>query len=125
MSPLFMIKKITRHHVLLPLLCATALTIMAPHAFAKKDLFSSEPSSSQPAPAQEMRAAPAEKQRPAKPTISAPDAAARAQKHANGKVMNVRQYQDDDKTLYGIKVLKKNGRMKTINVDADNGAIVE
>ncbi len=72
-----------------------------------------------------MLAPPPEYIEEAEPAISATDAALRAQRHVSGKVMNVRQFQDENKVLYGVKVLQKNGRMKTINVDANNGTIVE
>jgi uncharacterized membrane protein YkoI len=61
----------------------------------------------------------------APPAISPTEAAQRAQRHAEGQVMNVRTFQEDDKTLYGVKLLQKNGRMKTVNVDANSGEIVE
>jgi uncharacterized membrane protein YkoI len=61
----------------------------------------------------------------APPAISPTEAAQRAQLHAEGQVMNVRTFQEDDKTLYGVKLLQKNGRMKTVNVDANSGEIVE
>jgi len=110
---------------LLPLVLAITLALTAQHAFAKKDLFSSEPTSSQATPAQEMIASPADDADIEEPAISATDAALRAQQHVEGKVMNVRQFQDENKTLYGVKVLQKNGRIKTINIDANNGTVVE
>jgi uncharacterized membrane protein YkoI len=61
----------------------------------------------------------------APPAISPTEAAQRAQLHAEGQVMNVRTFQEDDKTLYGVKLLQKNGRMKTVNIDANSGEIVE
>lgn len=131
MSPLATIKTATtksiRSNAMLFVLSIISITLpfTAQHAFAKKDLFSSEPTSSTTAPAQEMISAPADDTDMEEPAISATDAALRAQQHVEGKVMNVRQFQDENKTLYGVKVLQKNGRIKTINVDANNGSIVE
>lgn len=131
MSPLATIKTATTKSILsnamLFVLSIISITLpfTAQHAFAKKDLFSSEPTSSKTAPAQEMISAPADDTDMEEPAISATDAALRAQQHVEGKVMNVRQFQDENKTLYGVKVLQKNGRIKTINVDANNGSIVE
>jgi uncharacterized membrane protein YkoI len=58
-------------------------------------------------------------------TISATEAAQRAQTFAEGQVINVRKYAEDDKPRYAVKLLQKNGRMKTINLDAVNGALIE
>lgn len=58
-------------------------------------------------------------------TISATEAAQRAQTFAEGQVINVRKYSEDDKPRYAVKLLQKNGRMKTINLDAVNGALIE
>jgi uncharacterized membrane protein YkoI len=59
------------------------------------------------------------------PTISAAEAAQRAQTFAEGQVINVRKYQEEDKPCYAVKLLQKNGRMKTINLDAVSGALIE
>ncbi len=59
------------------------------------------------------------------PTISAAEAAQRAQTLAEGQVINVRKYQDEGNPRYAVKLLQKNGRMKTINLDAVNGALIE
>lgn len=61
----------------------------------------------------------------ATPLISATEAAQKAQKATDGQVMNVRKYQDEDKTRYAVKLLQKNGRMKTVNIDAVTGDVVE
>jgi len=58
-------------------------------------------------------------------TISATDAAQRAQSFAEGQVINVRKYQEDHQPRYAVKLLQKNGRMKTINLDAVSGALIE
>lgn len=62
-------------------------------------------------------------------TISSTEAAQRAQTFAEGQVINVRLYQEsglkEDKPRYAVKLLQKNGRMKTINLDAVNGALIE
>ena len=117
--------KNNKHLLVLQPTLALALLVSAHQAFAKKDLFGSEPSAHQPLPAQEMIAQPSAEDETLEPAISATDAALRAQQHVDGKVMNVRKFQDEDKVLYGVKVLQKNGRMKTVNVDADNGTIIE
>ncbi len=62
---------------------------------------------------------------PEAPTISATEAAQRAQTLAEGQVINVRKYQEDDKPRYAVKLLQKNGRMKTINLDAVSGTLIE
>lgn len=59
------------------------------------------------------------------PVISATEAAQRAQTFAEGQVINVRKYHEDDKPRYAVKLLQKNGRMKTINLDAVSGAQIE
>lgn len=66
-----------------------------------------------------------EKAQPEVPTISAAEAAQRAQTMAEGQVINVRKYQEEDKPRYAVKLLQKNGRMKTINLDAVNGTLIE
>lgn len=108
------------------LLPALTLAVTAQQALAAKNLFNSDPSSSTSAPAQELVASSSDDSAILEePALSATDAALRAQQYANGQVMNVRQFQDENKILYGVKVLQKNGRMKTINIDANNGNIVE
>lgn len=100
---------------------------------AKKDLFGSEPNTTKP-----VRPAPALVQEPNsgeasssnssqdnRPQISATEAAQRAQRTTEGQVMNVRKVRNDDKTLYNVNLLQKNGRMKTVNIDAYSGDIVE
>lgn len=59
------------------------------------------------------------------PTISTAEAAQRAQSLVEGQVINVRKYQEDDKPRYAVKLLQKNGRMKTINLDAVSGELIE
>lgn len=59
------------------------------------------------------------------PTISATEAAQRAQTFAEGQVINVRKYLEEDKPRYAVKLLQKNGRMKTINLDAVTGELIE
>jgi uncharacterized membrane protein YkoI len=102
---------------------------------AKKDLFGSEPKHAQPAPAhpalglvQEPSSSDAtasSSSRDNRPQISATEAAQRAQRAAEGQVMNVRKVQDEDKTLYNVNLLQKNGRMKTVNIDAHSGEVIE
>lgn len=58
-------------------------------------------------------------------SISTTEAAQRAQTFAEGQVINVRKYSEDNKPRYAVKLLQKNGRMKTINMDAVNGALIE
>lgn len=104
----------------------------------KKDLFGGEPKASdkaRPATAlmQEQEQAQesssdtgsSSSSQDTRPQISATDAAQRAQRTTEGQVMNVRKVQDDDKTLYNVNLLQKNGRMKTVNIDAHSGDVVE
>lgn len=98
----------------------------------KNDLFGSKESSDK-----KMAAAPAiepqladsasaeEEAKTEVATISATEAAQCAQTFAEGQVINVRKYSEDDKPRYAVKLLQKNGRMKTINLDAVNGALIE
>lgn len=61
-------------------------------------------------------------------TISTTEAAQRAQTFAEGQVINVRLYQEsgqENNPRYAVKLLQKNGRMKTINLDAVNGTLIE
>ena len=58
-------------------------------------------------------------------SISSTEAAQRAQKIAEGKVMNVKKYQEGDKAFYTVKLLQNNGRMKTVNLDAETGQEAE
>lgn len=100
---------------------------------AKEDLFGSKKSTKKAAltvPATTDAAATdgahaSEEVQPEIPTISATEAAQRAQALAEGQVINVRKYQEDDKPRYAVKLLQKNGRMKTINLDAVSGALIE
>lgn len=59
------------------------------------------------------------------PTISPTDAAQRAQHFSEGQVINVRKYQDEEKPRYAVKLLQKNGRMKTLTLDATTGELIE
>jgi uncharacterized membrane protein YkoI len=101
------------------------LALGARNAVADKDLFKEDPAGKQDLPAQQMIDSSNEYNDIVEPTLSSSDAALLAQQHLGGKVMNVRQFQNENKTLYGVKVLQKNGRMTTINIDANNGSIVE
>lgn len=95
----------------------------SPAALAKKDLFAKDPGSQAAAPAQQLISPPATEE--PEPKLTPSDAASVAQRHTDGQVMNVRKVKEEEKTLYGVKVLQKNGRMSTVNVDANNGNIVE
>lgn len=131
MSPLAAIKRAMIKNTgysfafFLLLLSVLSLAATAQHVLAQKDLFSSDPSSSTLVPTQEMISQSSDDSAEVEPAISATDAALRAQQHVSGKVMNVRQFQDENKTYYGVKLLQQNGRIKTINIDANNGSIVE
>lgn len=100
---------------------------------AKEDLFGSKKSAKKaapPVPQQVEQTASdsthsSEDAQPELPTISAAEAAQRAQTLAEGQVINVRKYLEDDKPRYAVKLLQKNGRMKTINVDAVSGTLIE
>ncbi|HWV13965.1 MAG TPA: hypothetical protein VN030_00950 [Cellvibrio sp.] len=111
------------HRLLWPSLAA-CIILSSPQTLANKDLFASEPAIEQSAPAQEIISVPEETEI-IEPEISPTEAAALAQQHVKGKVMNVRAFKEENKTLYGVKLLQKDGRMKTVNVDANNGSIVE
>lgn len=99
----------------------------------KEDLFGNkksakkEPLSAPPTTEQTVSdsAHSSEEAHPELPTITAAEAAQRAQSLAEGQVINVRKYQEDDKPRYAVKLLQKNGRMKTINLDAVSGALIE
>jgi len=101
----------------------------------KNDLFGSKESSEKKSAASSVEpqtgeTAPAEEgQKPEINIISTTEAAQRAQTFAEGQVINVRLYQasgdDEGKPRYAVKLLQKNGRMKTINLDAVNGALIE
>jgi len=118
--------KNNKHLLILQPTLALALLVAAHQTFAEKDLFSSEAQPQQPLPAQEMiNPVTDEEDDVAEPAISPTDAALLAQQHVDGKVMNVRKFAEENKTLYGVKVLQKNGRIKTVTVDADSGAILE
>lgn len=97
---------------------------LSANALAKKDLFAKDPGSQAPVPAQQLISAPTEQEEP-EPKLSPSDAASVAQRHTEGQVMNVKKVKEEEKTLYGVKVLQKNGRMSTVNVDANSGNIVE
>jgi uncharacterized membrane protein YkoI len=66
-----------------------------------------------------------EETQPELPVISPTEAAQRAQTYSDGQVINVRQYQDEGNQRYAVKLLQKNGRMKTINLNAFNGELIE
>jgi uncharacterized membrane protein YkoI len=101
----------------------------------KNDLFGSKESSEKRAAAantepQVAETAPVEEdQKPELHIISATEAAQRAQTFTEGQVINVRLYQEsgleESKPRYAVKLLQKNGRMKTINLDAVNGTLIE
>lgn len=118
------------HHPRLPhlprLLASLALAtlVLAPCAQAKKDLFGSEPGAKHSQPAEQF----APSRSAAATTISSTEAAQRAQTFAEGQVINVRlqdSSQEGEPPRYAVKLLQKNGRMKTINIDATNGALIE
>jgi uncharacterized membrane protein YkoI len=117
-----------------PSYLATQLTRLKGHLVdAKEDLFGSNKSSKKITP--ETKSATEqnlidntranEEVQPELPTISATEAAQRAQTFAEGQVINVRKYQEEDKPRYAVKLLQKNGRMKTINLNAVNGELIE
>ena len=117
-------------HPLIKSALLAALIFSVPIASAKKDpapkdLFAEDPAAHHSSPTQELISAPPEEDEEIEPAISPIDAAQRAQSRVDGQVMNVRKFKDDSKTLYGVKLLQKNGRMKTVNVDANNGNIIE
>ena len=111
----------------------TQLTRLKGHLVeVKEDLFGSKKSSKKITPDTKAATeqslvdnAHAEEVQPELPTISATEAAQRAQTFAEGQVINVRKYQEEDKPRYAVKLLQKNGRMKTINLNAVSGELIE
>lgn len=99
--------------------------LSSPLVQAKKDLFAQEPGSQSSVPAQQLITPPSEPIEEPEPRLTPSEAATVAQRHTDGQVMNVRKLKEDEKTLYGVKVLQKNGRMSTVNVDANSGNVVE
>jgi uncharacterized membrane protein YkoI len=99
----------------------------------KEDLFGSKNSSKKITPNTKAAAGKnevsedqsSESVKPEVPVISATEAAQRAQTFADGQVINVRQYQDEGNQRYAVKLLQKNGRMKTVNLNAVNGELIE
>ena len=98
---------------------------------AKEDLFGSKKSSKKITPDPKAASEKAEDEqtegevKPVVPVISPTEAAQRAQTYAEGQVINVRQYQDEGNQRYAVKLLQKNGRMKTVNLNAINGELIE
>ncbi|MET0357086.1 MAG: hypothetical protein ABW044_09930 [Cellvibrio sp.] len=111
----------------------TQLTRLKGHLVeTKEDLFGSKTSSKKVAPEKRAVVEKAENEehagedvQPELPVISATEAAQRAQTYAEGQVINVRQYQDEGNQRYAVKLLQKNGRMKTINLNAVTGELIE
>ena len=97
----------------------------------KEDLFGSKKSSKKITPDPKAASEKAEDEqtedevKPVVPVISPTEAAQRAQTYAEGQVINVRQYQDEGNQRYAVKLLQKNGRMKTVNLNAVNGDLIE
>ncbi len=116
-----------------PSYLAAQMTRLKGHLIeAKEDLFGSKKSSKKITP--DTKAVQkeevndensSEETQPELPVISATEAAQRAQTYAEGQVINVRQYQDEGNQRYAVKLLQKNGRMKTINLNAVNGDLIE
>ena len=116
-----------------PSYVAVQLTRLKGHLVeAKEDLFGSKNSSKKitpdTKPATDETLADnvhSDEVQPELPTISPTEAAQRAQALAEGQVINVRKYQEEDKQRYAVKLLQKNGRMKTINLNAVTGELIE
>ena len=111
--------------LLAALILSTPLALAKKDSHPPKDLFADPAGQQSSSAVQELVSPPAEEDTEVEPAISPVDAAQRAQSHVDGQVMNVRKFREESKTLYGVKLLQKNGRMKTINVDANSGVIVE
>lgn len=111
----------------------TQLTRLKGHLVeTKEDLFGSKTSSKKIAPEKravvektESEEHSSEDAQPDLPVISATEAAQRAQTYTEGQVINVRQYVDEGNPRYAVKLLQKNGRMKTINLNAVTGELIE
>ena len=111
--------------LLAALILSTPLALAKKDSHPPKDLFADPAGQQSSSAVQELVSPPVEEDTEVEPAISPVDAAQRAQSHVDGQVMNVRKFREESKTLYGVKLLQKNGRMKTINVDANSGVIVE
>ncbi len=88
------------------------------HKADSKNQQSSEPISEAPSTTNELNDLPP-------PTISNAEAAQRALRSTQGQVMNVKLYYEEELPRYAVKLLQKNGRMKTIIVDGLNGDLIE
>jgi uncharacterized membrane protein YkoI len=56
--------------------------------------------------------------------LSAAEAADRVQRQIGGKVMGVQTRQSNGTTVYSVKILQSSGHMRTVNVNAQTGAIM-
>lgn len=56
--------------------------------------------------------------------LSAAEAADRVQRQFGGKVMGVQTRQSNGITVYSVKILQSSGHMRTVNVNAHTGAIM-
>lgn len=119
------IQSLIKSALLTALIFSTPLALAKKDAHPSKDLFAEPAGQQASSSAQELVSPPIEEDSEVEPAISPVDAAQRAQSHVDGQVMNVRKFQEESKTLYGVKLLQKNGRMKTVNVDANSGVIIE
>lgn len=55
--------------------------------------------------------------------IAAADAAEIVRRQYGGRVMGVETRQRDGRVIYQVRILQKDGRMRTINVDGHSGKI--
>lgn len=58
------------------------------------------------------------------PRLSPEQAIAAAQKVKPGRVLSVNQAQQRGATIYRVKILADNGRVSTVSIDAQTGAVV-
>lgn len=64
------------------------------------------------------------RQQPQRAALSAAEAADRVQRQVGGKVMGVQTRQSNGTTVYSVKILQSSGHMRTVNVNAQTGAIM-
>ncbi|MBE8716543.1 PepSY domain-containing protein [Cellvibrio polysaccharolyticus] len=65
-----------------------------------------------------------QRQQPQRAALSAAEAADRVQRQIGGKVMGVQTRQSNGTTVYSVKILQSSGHMRTVNVNAQTGAIM-
>jgi uncharacterized membrane protein YkoI len=95
-----------------------ALVLTSQHSIAQPEFMDATMASSTPDKSQAL-VEPA----PAKPRISAAQAAELVRRETGGQIMSVSTRQGANGTIYGVKVLNS-GRMKVIQVDGQTGQLL-